>query len=45
MNMFLNCKESARKSLVDHLLRDGSQLEEDVQPARRRHAWAFAVIG
>ena len=45
MNMFLNCKGSARKSLAGHLLRDDSRLEEDVQPARRRHAWAFAVIG
>ena len=36
--MFLNCKGSIRKSLAGNLFRDGSQLEEDVQQARRRHA-------
>ena len=43
--MFLNCKRSVGKSLASHLLRDGSQLEEDVQLDRRGHAWAFAMIG
>ena len=28
VNMFLNCKGSAGKSLAGHLLRDGSRLEE-----------------
>ena len=29
-DMFLRCKESARKSLASHLLRNGSRLEEGV---------------
>ena len=36
--MFLNCRGLAGKSLAGHLLRDGSRLKEDVQPARRGHA-------
>ena len=43
--MFLNYKGSAEKSLVGHLLKDGSRLEEDVQSARKGRAWAFSVIG
>ena len=36
--MFLSCKGSAGKSLADHVLRNGSRLEEDVQSARRGRA-------
>ena len=43
--MFLSYKGLVGKSLVGHLLRDGSRLEEGVQPIRRGHAWAFAIIG
>ena len=43
--MFLNCKGTTKKSLAGHLLRDGNILKEDVQPARRERAQAFAVIG
>ena len=32
--MFLSCKESAGKSLVGHLLKDGSWLEEGVDVHR-----------
>ena len=34
-DMFLSYERLAGKSLVGHLLRDGSRLEEGVQPARR----------
>ena len=39
--MFFSCKGSARKSIDDHLLRDGSRLEEGVQPSRKGRAWAI----
>ena len=39
--MFLSCKGSVGKSLDGHLLRDGSWLEEGVQPARRGCAWTI----
>ena len=32
--MFSNCKESAEKSLANHLLKDGSRLEEGIDVHR-----------
>ena len=37
----MNYKGSTEKSLADHLLRDDSQLEKGVQPARRGRVWAI----
>ena len=39
--MFLSCERSTRKSLAGHLLKDGSQLEEGMQPTRKGRAWAI----
>ena len=39
--MFLSCKGSAGKSLAGYLLRDGSRLEEGMQPAKRGCARAI----
>ena len=39
--MFLSCKRSAGKSLVGHLLRDDSRIEEGVQPAIRGRSWVI----
>ena len=44
-DMFLSCERSAGKSLAGHLLRDGSRLEEGVQPAIRGRAWAINLGG
>ena len=39
--MLLSCKRSAGKSLVGHILRDGSRLKEGVQSAIRGRAWVI----
>ena len=44
--MFLSCKESVGKSLADHLLKDGSQLEEGVdKPQAGLQAWICVRVG
>ena len=37
----MSCVGSFGKSLAGHLLREGSWLEEGVQPARRGRAWVI----
>ena len=44
--MFSSCMESAIKSLVDHLLKDGSCLEKGVDsPQARLQAWIRVHVG
>ena len=51
--MFSSCKESVRKSLIDHLLKDGSRLEDGVpgpfmcsdSPQTELQAWIRVRVG
>ena len=44
--MFSSCKESIGKSLADHLLKDGSWLEEGVDsPQVGLQAWIRVCVG
>ena len=44
--MFSSCKESIGKSLADHLLKYGSQLEDCVDsPQARLQAWTLVRVG
>ena len=44
--MFSSCKESAGKSLTDHLLKDGSRLEDCVDsPQAGLQAWIRVHVG
>ena len=44
--MLSSCKESVEKSLADHLLKDGSQLEDCVDsPQAGLQAWIRVRVG